>query len=238
MNPGLFVRAPLTSLAGISHGFFLSALCVLALGCATHRTSPALLDPNDRYWQTSAPELFRVKFETTMGVFSVEIHRAWSPRGADRFFNLARAGFFDDSRFFRVRPAYIAQFGIPGDPKIAQIWRHQTFPDDPPGQSNLRGSLGFAMTGPNQRTTQLYFNLVDNRQLDSQGFTPIGRVVGGMNVVDQLFSGYGEQSGGGMRAGKQDKLFEEGNALLDRQFPKLDKIIRVTIEERTADGHG
>ncbi len=186
----------------------------------------ALLNPEGSFWAQTAPAIFQVKFETTKGVFILEAHRDWAPQGVDRFYNLVRAGFFDDSRFFRVRTNYIAQFGIPGDPSIARIWRRQTFADDPVRQSNLRGSIGFAMTGPGTRTTQLYINLVDNRQLDAQGFSPIGRVVAGMDVVDSLYAGYGETSGGGMRAGKQDKLFEEGNAYLDREFPKLDKLLR------------
>ena len=191
----------------------------------------ALLNPDASFWAQPAPAMFQVQFETTKGIFIIEAHRDWSPRGVDRFYNLVRAGFFDDSRFFRVRTNYIAQFGIPGDPSIARIWRHQAFADDPVRQSNLRRTIGFAMTGPGARTTQLYINLVDNRQLDSQGFSPIGRVIAGMDVVDSLYAGYGETAGGGMRGGKQDRLFEQGNAYLDREFPRLDKLLRAKIPE-------
>ena len=159
----------------------------------------------------------------------IEVHRDWAPRGADRFYNLVRAGFFDDSRFFRVRAGFIAQFGIAGDPRIAQLWRSESIPDDPVRESNVRGSVAYAMTGPNARTTQLFINLVDNTKLDPQGFAPIGRVTRGMEIVDQLYSGYGENAGGGMRGGKQDKIFAQGNAGLDRDFPRLDKIIRVIV---------
>jgi len=156
-----------------------------------------LLNPNHNFWRQTAPATFRVRFETDRGDFTVEARRDWAPLGVDRFYNLVRAGFFDDSRFFRVRTNYIAQFGIPGDPAIARPWQNQTIPDDPAGQSNLRGSIGYAMTGPGARTTQLYINLVDNRQLDAQGFAPIGAIVEGLDVVDHLFAGYGETAGGG-----------------------------------------
>ena len=171
----------------------------------------------------------RVKLETGKGAFVIEAHRAWAPNGVDRFRNLVRAGFFDDSRFFRVRAGFIAQFGIAGKPEIARLWREEKLPDDPVHESNTRGTVAYAMTGPNERTTQLFINLADNAKLDAQGFAPIGRVISGMDVVDQLYAGYGEDAGGGMRGGKQDKIFAEGNAGLDRDFPKLDKILRTEI---------
>jgi cyclophilin family peptidyl-prolyl cis-trans isomerase len=170
--------------------------------------------------------VFRVRIETTAGNFVIETHRDWAANGVDRFRQLVLAGFFNDSRFFRVVTGFVAQFGIAGTPKIAQAWRDRTFADDPVIKSNQRGFLSYAMTGPNTRTTQLFINLADNSRLDSQGFAPIGQVIEGMEVVDKLYSGYGEASGGGMRGGKQAKLFEEGNAWLDREFPKLDKLIR------------
>ncbi|HZS08172.1 MAG TPA: peptidylprolyl isomerase [Blastocatellia bacterium] len=189
----------------------------------------ALMKADHKLWSQPAPDLFRAKFETTKGSFVIEAERAWAPRGVDRFYNLVRAGFFDDSRFFRVRAGYIAQFGIPGDPAIAAVWRDERIPDDPVRQSNRRGFVGYAMTGPNTRTTQLYINLADNQRLDAEGFAPIGRVVEGMEVVDQLYAGYGEDAGGGMRGGKQGKIFEGGNAYLDRGYPRLDKLVRAGI---------
>jgi homoserine O-acetyltransferase/O-succinyltransferase len=191
----------------------------------------ALLDPTDPVWRLPAPAAFSARVETTKGVFIIEVERRLAPLGADRFYHLARAGFFDDSRFTRVVPNFIAQFGIPGDPRTAAIWTMRSFPDDSVRASNVRGTIGFAMTGPNARTTQLYINLVDNVRLDAQGFAPIGRVVSGMDVVDRLYSGYGESSGGGVRAGKQGPLVAGGNAYVDRQFPKLDHIVRVTISD-------
>ena len=171
----------------------------------------------------------RVRIETSKGAFVLEVNRAWAPRGADRFLELVRTKFFDDSRFFRVRANYIAQFGIAGDPAVTRMWKDRYIPDDSVRTTNVRGTFAFAMTGPNLRNTQIYINLVDNKQLDAQGFSPVGRVVEGMDVVDQIYSGYGEDAGGGLRAGKQQRMLEEGNKHLDADFPKLDKLIRAEI---------
>jgi cyclophilin family peptidyl-prolyl cis-trans isomerase len=171
----------------------------------------------------------RVRIETSKGAFVVEVNRAWAPRGADRFLELVRTKFFDDSRFFRVREKYIAQFGIAGDPAVTRVWKDHYIPDDSVRTTNVRGTFAFAMTGLNLRNTQIYINLVDNKQLDAQGFSPVGRVVEGMDVVDQIYSGYGEDAGGGLRAGKQQRMLEEGNKHLDADFPKLDKLIRAKI---------
>ena len=212
-----------------------AAVVAVGVGCFHHRgraLSATLLDPNSSFWETPAPRAFEARVETSKGTFVLSIERDWAPRGADRFYNLARAGFYDDSRFSRVVPGFIAQFGIPGDPAIATLWQKRAFPDDPVRHSNVRGTIGFAMTGPNARTTQLYISLVDNVRLDAQGFAPIGRVIEGMAVVDSLYSGYGESSGGGVRAGKQGPLISGGNAYVDREYPKLDRLIRITIIDR------
>jgi homoserine O-acetyltransferase len=181
--------------------------------------------------QHKAPAVFRVKVETTAGSFIVETHRDWSPHGADRFYELVRTKYYDDSRFFRVVPGRWVQFGISGDPKIAQQQRRVTIPDDALKQHNTRGYIAFSNTGPNTRSTQVYINLGDNTAHNDieAGFAPFGQVVEGMEVVEKLYGGYGEHSGGGMRAGHQDKMFESGNAYLDRECPKLDKLIRATI---------
>lgn len=198
-------------------------------GTTPESAHAALRDPSNAYWTTRAPERFFVRFETTKGAFVIDVHRDWAPRGADRFYQLVQSGFFDDSRFYRVRAGYIVQFGIAGDPAIAQRWRDQRFPDDSVRHTNLRGVVAYAMTGPNTRTTQIYINLRDNTLLDAQGFSPIGEVVRGMDVVDALYAGYGETSGGGMRNGKQAPMFEEGNAYLDRNYPKLDHLRRAVV---------
>jgi homoserine O-acetyltransferase len=189
----------------------------------------ALLNPKAALWNEPAPKVFRVRIETGKGAFVIECSRDWAPRGADRFYNLVRAGFFDDSRFYRVRAGFIAQFGIAGDPTIAAVWQDQTIADDPVRQRNRRGFVAYAMTGPNRRTTQLFINLADNSRLDKDGFAPIGRVVEGMKVVDRLYAGYGEAAGGGMRGGKQSELFKGGNVYLDREFPNLDKLLRAKM---------
>lgn len=177
----------------------------------------------------SAPADFRVRLDTSKGPFVIEAHRDWAPHGVDRLYDLVRNGFFRDSRFYRVVPHFVAQFGIAGDPSVASVWRNRAIPADPEHGSNVRGTVGFAMVTPDARTTQLYINLADNLRNDHQGFTIIGTVVEGMDVVDRLYSGYGETSGGGMRAGHQQKLFEEGNTYLDREFPHLDHLIRAGI---------
>ena len=171
-----------------------------------------------------------MRFATGEGDFVVEVHREWAPLGADRFYNLVRAGFFDNSRFFRIRAGYIAQFGISGDPKVSAVWSDRALEDDPVRETNTRSSIAFAMTGPGTRTTQPYINLVDNTHLDAQGFAPFGRVIEGMEVVDRLYAGYDEGAGGGMRGGKQGRIFEEGNVYLDEAFPRLTKLDRATLE--------
>jgi len=181
---------------------------------------------------TQHMEVFQVRFETTQGVFVVEAHPEWSPQGVARFRELVSSGYFDDSRFFRVVAKFIAQFGVAGDPKVTAAWKGRTIPDDPmreSRQSNLRGTLAYAMTGPGTRSTQIYINLADNARLDAQGFAPIGRVVSGMDVVDRLYAGYGEGAGGGLRGGQQGRMLAGGNAYLDASFPKLDHLVRARI---------
>ena len=177
----------------------------------------------------AAPAKFNVRFHTTRGDFIVEVDRSAAPIGADRFYDLVRQHFFDGQRFFRVRAGAFAQFGVPGDPAVARAWRNANIPDDPVRMSNRRGTLAYAFTAPGTRATQMFINLRDNPQYDAQGFAPFARVTSGMDVVDSLYSGYGEASGGGMRAGHQDELFAGGNAWLDANFPTLDSIISARL---------
>lgn len=178
-----------------------------------------------------APAVFRVKFETTAGNFVIEVHRDWSPHGADRFYELVGAGYYNDSRFFRVVSRHWVQFGIAGNPRIAQQWRHRTIPDDTLKRHNTPSYVAFSNTGPNTRSTQIYINTGDNsaRNDSEAGFAPFGQVVEGMDIVEKIYSGYGEHSGSGMRADHQDQIFAVGNAYLDREFPKLDKLIRASL---------
>lgn len=182
----------------------------------------SVLDPASPDMQVSAPAQFRVRFETSAGTFVVAVARAWAPRGADRFYNLVRHGFYDGTRFFRVLPGFVAQFGISGDPAVSARWRDATIPDDPVTQHNVRGTITFATAGPNTRTTQLFINFSDNTRLDAQGFAPFGRVVEGMEVVDRLYAGYGESP-------EQGLIQARGNAYLASAFPRLDSIAHATI---------
>jgi cyclophilin family peptidyl-prolyl cis-trans isomerase len=170
-----------------------------------------------------------VRLDTTKGPIVIAVHRDWAPHGADRFVELVAARYFDDSRFFRVVKGQWAQFGINGDPKVATSWRERTIPDDPRKQSNTRGRVAFAFALPNGRTTQIYISLRDNSYQDEQGFVPFGEVVEGMDAADALNSEYGETSGGGIRAGRQQPLFDGGNAYLDRQFPRLDHLLHARV---------
>lgn len=169
------------------------------------------------------PGTFRVRFETSAGPFTVLVHRAWAPRGATRFHRLVEAGYFDGDRFFRVIPGFVAQFGISGDTARALAWRRRPIRDDPVIRSNTRGTLTFASAGNDTRTSQIFINLTDNARLDGMGFAPFGEVVEGMATVDSLYSGYGDGPPQG-HGPDQARIFHEGNAYLEKSFPKLDYI--------------
>ncbi len=157
------------------------------------------------------------------------MHRDWAPNGADRFYNLVKLGFFDDTRFFRAISGFMVQFGIPGDPQVAAKWREAQIPDDPAKQSNLTGFVAFAQTGqPNSRTTQVFVDYRDNSPLDRSNFAPFGKVVEGMDSLRSVYKGYGEGAPGGSGP-SQDRIQSEGNAYLDAEFPKLDRILSAHI---------
>ena len=199
-------------------------------GGGTAADSP-LLDPTSAAMTATAPDSYRVRFETTAGDFVVEVRRALSPNGADRFYNLVRNGYYEDVRFFRVIDGFMAQFGMHGDPQVTAAWRAAPIQDDPVAASNARGTVTFAMTGqPNSRTTQVFINYRDNSNLDAMGFAPFGEVVEGMDVVDQLHSGYGEGAPNGSGP-SQAQIQSEGNEYLASEFPELDYIERATILE-------
>ncbi len=190
-----------------------------------------LLDPTLPVWSETAPDTFRARFETSAGDFAIEVVRAWAPVGADRFYNLVRHGYYDDARFHRTVPDFIVQWGLAGDPEITAAWIGETIPDDEAVvASNVRGTIAFAFTEPHTRATQVYINLVDNSRLDAQGFPPFGRVVEGMEIVDRIYTGYGENSGGGLRRGDQSAIVAGGNDYLDREFPMLDRLTKATVE--------
>jgi len=176
-----------------------------------------------------APATYKARFDTTKGVFVVEVTRAWAPRGADRFYNLVKNGFYDNTRFFRVISGFMVQFGINGDPNIMARWRTAQISDDPVTQSNTKGMVTFAMAGPNTRTSQVFINFADNSRLDQSGFAPFGRVVSGMNVVEAINAEYGEGAPNG-RGPNQSRIQNEGNAYLSKDFPRMDYIKKATIE--------
>ncbi len=171
-----------------------------------------------------APATYRVLVTTSKGPFTVEVHRDWAPKGADRFYELVGDGFFEGNRFFRIVPNFVVQWGIHGDPAVQAKWRDKTISDDPVTESNKTGTITFATSGPNTRTTQLFINLKDNPSLDAQGFAPFGQVISGLNVVESLYAGYGEMP-------DQNQIQTQGNAYLQSQFPMLDYIQTAKIEQ-------
>lgn len=175
-----------------------------------------------------APDSFKVKVDTTKGAFTIQVSRPLAPNGADRFFNLVKSGYFKDIAFFRVIPGFMGQFGIHGDPAIAAKWRDAKINDDPVKGSNIRSAVTFAMAGPNTRSTQFFINLVDNANLDSMGFSPFGKVVEGMDIVDKINGEYGEGAPRG-RGPDQGRIQAEGNAYLKKSFPGLDYIKSATL---------
>ncbi len=174
------------------------------------------------------PEVYRVQFSTSQGDFVVEVTRAWAPRGADHFHELLRMRYFDQGRFFRVLPGFIAQFGINRNFDVHAKWRTYFIIDDPPKEKNARGTLAFAKSGPNTRATEIFINLSDNKVLDDQHFVPFARVVEGMEVVDKLYSGYGELAPEG-KGPEISRIEDEANEYMVPRFPKLDYIKRVTF---------
>ncbi len=235
-------RGKMTAMNRRSTVLALGILSVVLAGAAQWAASEAvsqptraldralLLKPDAPAMKAPAPDLFVVRLETNKGVVVLEGHRAWAPHGADRFYNLVRAGYYDGNRFFRVIKDRWAQFGINGDPPIARLWRGRPIPDDPSGQSNVRGTVAFAFAVPNGRTTQVFINLRDNSAThDKEPFVPFARVTEGMDVADALNAEYGESAGSGIRSGRQGPLCEGGNAWLAREFPRLDYIVSATV---------
>jgi peptidyl-prolyl cis-trans isomerase A (cyclophilin A) len=221
-------RLPLSTLA-----------LVLGLGCqrggapgdrASDNASltPDFRNPASPALAAQAPDSFRARFETTKGDFVIAVHRAWAPLGADRFYNLVRSGYYDDVRFFRVIPGFMAQFGIHGDSAVSNAWRERRIADDPVRRTNVRGMVTFATAGPGTRTTQIFINYGNNDRLDGMGFAPFGEVVEGMEVVDALYGGYGEGQPRG-RGPEQMRMQIEGNSYLQREFPRLDHIRQARI---------
>jgi peptidyl-prolyl cis-trans isomerase A (cyclophilin A) len=203
--------------------FLLVVLCAAVVTGAAAAAPPSLLHPASLH--AKAPNVFRVSFATTKGPFVVTVHRVWSPNGADRFYNLVQAHFYDGVTFFRVVKGFVVQFGISPTPAVSKAWLRATIKDDPVKTSNTPGSLTFADAGPGTRGTQLFVNLGNNAQLDGQGFSPFARVTSGMGVVNKLYGGYGEKP-----TSTQPQIISQGNAFLRKAFPKLDSIRTARIQ--------
>ena len=202
--------------------------CVLTLAfllsCATESKKEAAAPPESQ----KPPEVYKVRLETTRGDFVIQATREWAPRGSDQFFELVQNRFYDGARFFRVVRNFVVQFGISGDPAAQRVWGDMKFRDDPAKQSNRKAFVAFAKLGPNSRTTQVFINLQDNTSLDKEGFAPFGQVVEGMDVVEKLWSNYGELPPKGSGPDPA-RLMKEGNTYLDEQFPRLDSIKRARV---------
>ncbi len=207
----------------LSSALLLGVLATPVFGQTGNLTNPAALNEK-------APASYKARFDTSKGVVVIDVRRDWAPNGADRFYNLVKNGFYDDTRFFRVVSGFMVQFGINGDPKVSAQWRTATIKDDPVKQSNRRGFITFATSGPDSRTSQVFINFADNNGLDGQGFSPFGQVTTGMNVVDALYSGYGEGAPRG-RGPDQGRIQREGNAYLTKEFPNMDYVKKATIEK-------
>ena len=227
---GVILASVVTTVPGVSSG--------QATGRAASKgeaaTSAAqrralLLDPTRSFWSMRAPATFTADIETSRGTITIELTRAWAPHGVDRFYNLTRAGYFDDSRFFRVLFGFVAQFGIAGDPDVANLWGRRTIPADSVREHNARGTLSYAQFKPSDRTTNVFINLRDNPNLDTLKFAPIGRVIQGMEVADSLFANYGELPISDPPLGNPKRLYAESNRYLDEKYPKLDRIVKITI---------
>lgn len=212
------------------------ALALALAGCggsdAPERPENPLLYPKSI--AAEAPPEFRARFETTAGTFVIEVHRDWAPRGADRFYTLVSNGYYDDTRIYRVVEDFMVQWGIHGDPLVDYQWQDELLMDDPVAASNTRGRVSFAKGGANSRTTEIFINFKDNSSLDARGFSPIGEVVEGMEVVDALYAGYGDGPPRG-EGPYQAQAHAQGNAYFDEAFPELDRVIRATVEPAGTD---
>jgi peptidyl-prolyl cis-trans isomerase A (cyclophilin A) len=230
-----FSRTQTKEIIMMSRSLALTALGLLTIAAPLAAQAPAAAPAaankaklrNPAALKETAPEKYNAKFDTSAGVFVIEVTRAWAPLGADRFYNLVKNGFYDDVRFFRVLDGFMAQFGMNGDPTVQAPWGKANFNDDPVKESNKRGTVTFAKTSlPNSRSTQVFINFVDNSaSLDGQGFAPFGRITQGMDVVDKLYSGYGRNN-----VPDQGRITTEGNAYLTKTYPKLDYVKKATIE--------
>jgi peptidyl-prolyl cis-trans isomerase A (cyclophilin A) len=204
----------------------LAAAVLLPAGAMAQK--PSLKNPASL--NEKAPDTYKARFDTSAGVFVVDVNRSLAPLGADRFYNLVKNGFYDGARFFRAISGFMVQFGIHGDPAVSGVWRSARINDDPVKGTNAPMTITFATAGPNTRTTQVFINYGNNAALDKQGFAPFGKVTEGQDVVNKIFTGYGEGAPRG-KGPEQGRIQAEGNAYLSKEFPKMDYIKKATIEK-------
>src|SRR5579871_6915510 len=194
-----------------------AGVCLILAGCSASSQQPG-----------HAPDVYKVNLDTSKGAVVIEVHRDWAPLGADRFYELVKSGYYNGARFFRVLPMFMAQFGIAADPQVTAKWKDAKIPDDPVKESNTKGMVTFATSGPNTRTTQMFINIADNDRLDGLGFAPIGKVISGIEAVEGFYMGYGEGAPRG-QGPSQQFIEQQGNAYLEKQFPMLDYIKTATV---------
>jgi peptidyl-prolyl cis-trans isomerase A (cyclophilin A) len=230
---GVFVFAAMTASASTAQSPTRKPASFDPRKITTPRTTAekkaVLNDVSLPYWSTKAPATFIADMETSRGKIAIEFTRAWAPNGVDRFYNLARAGYYDDTRFYRVVSGFVAQFGVAADPAFANYWGWHTIKADPVIEHNVRGTLAYAQFKPTDRSTNVFINLRDSPNLDTLGFTPIGKVIEGMEVADSLFAEYGDLPISDPPLGDPKRMYRETNKYLDAKYPKMDHIIRVTI---------
>jgi len=218
-----------------NRGILLSAAaCLLLAACSsssneTAKEEPAKKEEPKAAAPETAPDVFKVNFDTSKGPIVIEVHRDWAPIGVDHFYTLVKLGFYDGDRFFRYVRGFVVQFGISGDPAANRTWANASVKDDPVKEHNVRGTITYATAGANTRSTQLFINLADNSRLDADGFAPFGKVVEGMDVVNNLYSGYGEMAPNGEGPDAQ-QIEVQGNPYLENRFPRLDYIKKATIQ--------
>jgi peptidyl-prolyl cis-trans isomerase A (cyclophilin A) len=204
---------------------FCLAACLALIGCEAKKEEPpkAAVKKDE-----PAPDIFKVNLDTSKGSVVVEVHKDWAPVGVQHLYELVGRGFYNGDRFFRVTHAYV-QFGVNGDPQVSALWSTANLRDDPVKQSNVKGTVSYAKLGPNSRATQLFFNMRDNKELDKEGFAPIGKVVSGMEVVENLYSAYGDMPPRG-QGPDPSQIEVQGNSYLENRFPRLDFIQKASIQ--------
>ena len=204
------------------HAVRLVAAVLVVAAASAISAQNKLSDPSQL--TETAPGVYQARFDTSKGAFVIEVTRAWAPLGADRFYNLVKNGFYDGTRFFRVRPGFVVQWGLNGDPAVQSVWRRANLQDDPRVKSNRRGMVTFAKESlPHTRSTQIFINYADNDYLDAEAFVPFGQVVTGLQIAERLYAPPRDKEP------DQRRILTQGNEYLQKEFPQLDFVKKATI---------